>query len=275
MNKPFLKAMLIIVVLELLCLLGSGCCTAGVRSVWLDGLDHHQIMVKECELSDDGKRFVIDVVEFVYPGGKLCQFRKEYPLDRCPKSMKKFEMDVTVDEKAERMTLDQFNFGYKRENGRFVTENHRLVLDDVVPYMIPRHEMPDGVNIEKLNTIEVRVHPDDLHYLSKPFIIKCSYNLYKKGQLMYVFSGDLPYESFFVMYPYKIDGKHYSLYTDAKMNEYLHGQGIHEYRFTPNAGSYLAMALLLPPAVVIDVVTLPIQAAVFYYICLSMKKLGP
>ena len=189
--------------------------------------------------------------------------------------MKKYEMDVTVDEKAERMTLDQFNFRYKRENGRFVTENRRLVLDDVVPYIIPRHEMPDGVNIEKVNAIEVRVHPDDLRYLSKPFIIKCSYNIYKKGQLMYVFSGDLPHKSFFVMYPYKIDGKHYSLYTDAKMNEYLHGQGIDEYRFTPNAGSYLTMALLLPPAVVIDVVTLPIQAAVFYYICLAMDNLGP
>ena len=86
----------------------------------------------------------------------------------------------------------------------------------------------------------VHVHPDDIHYLTKPFL-----------------SRNVPWNRFKLQIPYKIEDGIFYLYS-PKDSERIFGPP--EYDSKPNATRYVWGVIAPPVALALDIVLLPVEA---------------
>jgi hypothetical protein len=94
----------------------------------------------------------------------------------------------------------------------------------------------------------ISIHPDDASYFFKPFIIYCK-------------------DDYILAIPYKMENNicHFYIPKEDLVTENI-------YTKTSNIGNILSKVVLMPPAVILDVITSPIQFIVFVHNTLNGKN---
>ena len=94
----------------------------------------------------------------------------------------------------------------------------------------------------------ISIHPDDASYFFKPFIIYCK-------------------DDYILAIPYKMENNicHFYIPKEDLVTENI-------YTKTSNIGNILSKVVLMPPAVILDVITSPIQFIVFVHNTLNGKS---
>ena len=296
MNKPFLKAMLIIVSLGLLCLFGNGCCTYYAVELTCKKIHDKRSTTKRIgSLDFERKVFTVEIedeIESVYsPFQKKPRYSKErkklsYPLDSSPSNAKKFEIHVELDENASRSWTSDYNYDYS--GGELMHYNKAATSLPLSVFVFMEHDIASS------KVIKMKIHPDDVNGLSKPFYLHSLYTerneKRRKGKKADVKKDKPMWIRKDMMIPYRINDKVFYVYSIRHGMSYYSSDSnlppIMDYHYfvdinkkSPNAASYVYSAVLVPPALVIDIVTLPITIPVVVcaasFILNNIGNLGP
>ena len=238
----------------LLLLLCNGCFTTGVSD--LCGRIHNEIEVLERrgEVSNDGQHLEV----YLKKQTTYCRppFRKRRVVEESthvyslttpePGALQKEFLLSLKDDKGQRIHLqsyeitdgqDEITDGQETAIGQNEEVNlGRLILPRVVIYPCRREGTRDIYST-------LSIHPDDAHFLTQPFVWE-SFHWYQDNTLVI---------------PYQQEGDILKAYCPK---EDLIGPKQH--RVQETIGAWALFAVLTPPALVLDVVTFPVQCVAFY-----------
>ena len=238
-------SLLISMLLVLLCLFGSGCCTINVMSFSYKYFhDTTSVEERKATVSEDGKYLEVNVrigKNHNMPRGVLnWHYHKsktfKFPLTFPPSFAEKFILDVDVkDITNDRASSFDLNIG-----------------DSEIPIFLVKRYVTQTQDIATDHQINIELHPDDMPKLNKPFVIYLNY--YKGRERHTAWRED-------VMIPYKREGNRFFIYSAAnrKSNNVIL-LGKRKFDDSLNAGTLLCWTLAVPPALALDIVTLPFWA---------------
>ena len=217
-----------------------------------------RIIERQGKLSEDGKSLSVYLKKRtdycrdpfgIWKGSKIEESTHVYPLTKPePNSIQKEFLVMFYDQTSERVRLHGFETKYEHETigkTQGVVDYDRLVLPVFHIYpMTPRAGSND-------NYSTIRIRPDDFHYLSHPFVW-LSLNVYKHNTLVI---------------PYKLE--------DNICYAYLPKEnliGTKKIIGKPNLSRYMWKVVFIPPSVVLDIVTSPVQAVLIPIAMMGMGK---
>lgn len=220
--------------------------------------DDIRIIERQGKLSEDGKSLSVYLKKRtdycrdpfgIWKGSKIEESTHVYPLTKPePNSIQKEFLVMFYDQTSERVRLHGFETKYEHETigkTQGVVDYDRLVLPAFHIYpMTPRAGSND-------NYSTIRIRPDDFHYLSHPFVW-LSLNVYKHNTLVI---------------PYKLE--------DNICYAYLPKEnliGMKKLIGKPNLSRYMWKVVFIPPSVVLDIVTSPVQAVLIPIAMMGMGK---
>ena len=257
--------------LVLLCIFGSGCCTYYVTHESFHHFYNARRVSERTGSIVDGKGvFAVDIVENTrhkyLPFNRMTwnttkRHHFEFPLDRVPKNAPCFDLFVESDENAKSVEMQEFNL-------RDVPRHGIIINSPITQFSIARFELPKETTVIPGMPIHLKVHPNDMGMLSLPFTLRTYYKD-KLGHNTYTHR-----RRDYLMVPYKVDGMHFGTYAltwKGGYNVFNESPYHHGY----NASTVLSMLVLTPPALVIDIVTVPIVIPAIFIILNSMENLGP
>ena len=186
------------------------------------------------------------------------------PLTSPPSSAETFILDVEVEDSpqaAARTSSFPFNRKYEIINNKY---------EDVAdkPFPLKRYLALNSQDVYSTHLLQIKVHPEDIPELCKPFVVYIDNYTNKSGRRIRWNTH--------LMVPYKREGNRFHIYSVANrsFNSLLVEPGI-GIGSEMNICTYLSWVVIVPPALVIDVVTLPFQAAGYLIIAAAMSNLGP
>ena len=257
------------VLLAVLCLFGSGCCTINVGGFSTNHF-RNDIFLKErtARISEDNKFLVVNVKtevthRYLPKGMPRWHTYKDYefsfPLTSPPASAEKFILDVDI-EKDPKLNTHTSSFAL---NLKYVIVENRYENDKShPPFLLKHYTIQDR---HSSNLFHIKVHPDEVPELYKPFVTysdhyENNHNNWREE----------------LMIPYKREGNRFYIYSAGELHS---NHALLERRvyidMETNISTWLCWAIIMPPALVIDVVTLPFQVAGFLIIASAMSNLGP
>ena len=184
------------------------------------------------------------------------------PLTSPPSSAETFILDVEVEdspEAASRTSSFSFNLKYA-----IVNNSYENVTDK--PFFLKIYTAINSQDMHSTPLIQTKAHPEDIPELHKPFIVYLDNYTDELGRRVRWAK--------FLMIPYKREGNRFHIYSAANWNSLLLKNQLNV-GSEMNISTYLSWVVIVPPALVIDVVTLPFQAAGYLVIASRMSNLGP
>ena len=239
----------------------NGCFTYYAESICLRCHDDIQIIERHGELSNDQKSLSIHLKRRrdycrdpfgIWKGSIEEEETHVYPLTSPESHTGLKQFSVILDNNAERISCQHFEVKDEKEaecKDIFESDYNRLILP-VLKQVMPVFEI-DGA----MDDCSMRIHPDDLPFISRPFVYEYR-RLTDYGMIhpiVFRYWRDSPHYYRLVI-PYKqesnvryvyLPGK--SLITPSKVPN------------KPNTSTYILEVLFIPPAVILDVLTFPIQ----------------
>ena len=228
-----------------LLMMGNGCFTSIANNICYRCHDEIQIIERRGELSNDGESLSIHLKKRrdycrdpfgIWTGSIVEEKTHVYSLTR-PESladMKQFS--VVLDNHAERISFQHLEVMDEKDaecRDVFDADYNRLIFPvfNQVKLVFERVVANDECTI--------RIHPDDLTFISRPFVYNYWYSSPPNYRLV------IPYKQVgnvcYVYLPRK------GLITPSKVPD------------KPNTSTYILEILFIPPAVILDVLTFPIQ----------------
>ncbi len=207
--------------------------------------DRTNILEKRGELAPDGKNFTVHLrkrmdyrrISFGEFDGSVEQsVSHEYSLTRPEPDAKR--LVLKLDPSAEnRCRMFQVN----KSGWHFVKEVDYSLLDlpfiECNSYSMELYENYPKIK-ESSEQLLIRIHPDDIPLLMKPFLFKLGF--YHRSLAI----------------PYKMDGNlcHFYIPKEDLATEYD--------KSTPNGSQTVMRIILMPPAIVLDILTSPVQICI-------------
>lgn len=249
----------------------NGCFTYVAESICYRCHDDIQIIERRGELSNDGKSLSIHLKKRkdycrdpfgIWKGSVEEEETYEYPLTSPEPKAERMQFSIVLDNNCtQRVSMQHLEVKDEKEtDGKDVIEAdyNRLILP-VFEQVKPMVEM-EG----KKDDCTICIHPDDLQFLSHPFVYKYW------GNYPY-YESDIPYNHF----SYGIRFRHpYSRLVIPYKQEngtcyiYLPRKGVidpSKMPNKPNISTRILQVLLIPPAVLLDALTFPLQAIYVAY----------
>ncbi len=239
----------------------NGCFTYVAESICYRCHDDIQIIERHGELSNDQKSLSIHLKKRrdycrdpfgIWKGSIEEEETHVYPLTSPESHTGLKQFSVILDNNAERISCQHFEVKDEKDAERMDVlgaDYNRLILP-VLKQVMPVFEI-DGA----MDDCSMRIHPDDLPFISRPFVYEYR-RLTDYGMIhpiVFRYWRDSPHYYRLVI-PYKqesnvryvyLPGK--SLITPSKVPN------------KPNTSTYILEVLFIPPAVILDVLTFPIQ----------------
>ena len=228
----------------------NGCFTYVAESICYRCHDDIQIIERRGEVSNDGKRLSIYLKKRtdycrdpfgIWKGSIEEEGTYEYPLTSPEPHAVLKQFPVVLDDNC---TLRASMQPLEVKNGK-EAEAKEVNDADYNPLILPLLQQVEPVfEIHGQKNDTIRIHPDDLPFLSRPFVYKYwgYYSCYK------------------LVIPYKQENGIYYMYlpkkgliSPSKMPK------------KPNIGTQILKTLLIPPAMLLDVLTFPVQAIYVVY----------
>ena len=239
----------------------NGCFTSIANNICYRCHDDIQIIERHGELSNDQKSLSIHLKKRrdycrdpfgIWKGSIEEEETHVYPLTSPESHTGLKQFSVILDNNAERISCQHFEVKDEKDAERMDVlgaDYNRLILP-VLKQVMPVFEI-DGA----MDDCSMRIHPDDLPFISRPFVYEYR-RLTDYGMIhpiVFRYWRDSPHYYRLVI-PYKqesnvryvyLPGK--SLITPSKVPN------------KPNTSTYILEVLFIPPAVILDVLTFPIQ----------------
>ena len=265
---------MIAVLLASLCLFGSGCCTYVATRFTAKHFRDDCFMTERTSVITEDNSLVVDVnmdirhhylPNNMHPAWSTHRKRSfKLPLTSPPSSAETFILDVEVEDSpqaASRTSSFPFNRKYEIINNRY--EN---VTDK--PFPLKRYSALNNQDVYSTHLIQIKAHPEDIPELYKPFVVYIKDYTENSGQRID--------SNTYLMVPYKREGNRFHIYSAA--NRSFNSLLVEPSEFIGselNTCTYLSWVVIVPPALVIDVVTLPFQVAGVLIFIAGMSNLGP
>ena len=259
--------------MALLCLCGGGCCSINAYCFAPKHFSNDFYQVERTGIISKDSDYIVVNVSFEiihrYLPKELLSWRTHsnrtyklplrYPLD----GSEKFILDVEVDDNTE---TDSRTRSFSL-NQKYVDDGKRYNNITDKPFLLKKYYTINNEDRYSSQIIHIKVHPNDMPELYKPFVTYTD-NCYHNGKYMR-WREDL-------MIPYKRDGNRFHIYSAANrhFNHVLVERGPYV-DMDLNPATLLCWAIIMPPAFVIDVVTLPFQAAGCVIFAIGLSSLGP
>ena len=242
----------------------SGCFTGAVDSFCDRCHEDVHILERRCEWSEDGKTLAVYCrkrIDYCYDPFRLFAGSKEestthiYSLTTPGPDDKLccWLLVPTTQKRQLRVGYDSYDFLEVKEGKEFEPEQLLRNKVDYNHLLLPSIQPPSYQWAENLpETYSVIVHPDDLPLFQKPFLVS-------RGGC-------------FLVIPYKIEENVCWFYVPK--DQFF--SGTDHYNISTTSQSVFK-TLLMPPAIVLDVITSPIQFCIFitYFISNFPKSLYP
>ena len=277
-SRKVINSMKFLVLLMILGVCGSGCCSYYVLSECPKHFRNtHCVLERTVSMPEGRKTLAFEIVEetrrkylpfraSVWKSVKRHSF--EFPLDRAPKNVEVFDVFVKLNDSAKSPTINNLNV-------KSAAEGARLVSRPTTQFTVAQFELPEFEDNRITPSIPVNltIQPSDLPLLTVPFFLKSYFKEHSRGS-----TTTFTRRRYDLMVPFQIDGNHIRVYSVS-----LNGS---KYFFSDartaifdktdiNCATLAAWALFMPPALVIDIVTLPFQIGGVVLFCVGMSNLGP
>jgi hypothetical protein len=240
---------LVMLVLLMVC---NGCFTEAAQRICYRCHDDIQIIERRGEVSNDGKSLSIHLKKRkdycrdpfgIWKGSVEEEETYAYPLTSPEPKAERMQFSIVLDSNCtQRVSMQHLEVKDERE-----TDDKDVIEADYNRLILPVFEqIKTIVEIEgKKDDCIIRIHPDDLPYLSHPFVYK--------------YWGYYPYYYRLVI-PYKKE--------DDVCHVYLPKKGLivpSKMPNKPNISTHILGTFFKPLAVLLDVLTFPLQAIYVVY----------
>ena len=266
MDRRFPNALLISVLLLILCLFLNGCCTiqacGAARGLFYD---NRYAVERTGHLNYEKRVFAVDVVietehrwlvvdKWIWHSRKMQRF--ELPLDTAPASAKKFEIHFKLDERLPKVPLIEFNC--KR-----VQDGEARYINPEKNFRVAKFTLEKRQDIMADHHIHLRIAPDDHSKLTRPFYLYSDYD--KKG-----LDGPKHKWRMNLMIPYTIKEDSLLAYSVGDDISGLPFGTHYKDSEIMNPTTVLAFAVMVPPALALDIITAPILIPAYIGLCLLL-----
>ena len=235
--------------LLILLLLCNGCFT--YETTRFCGRMHNEIQILERrgELSNDGQYLIVHMKKQTnycrdpfkkWRGSFVEESTHVYSLTTPEPDALRKEFLIILDEHRMIQRVQLQNYEIKNGEESTIEQNDEVNLGRLILpafYIYPRNR--EGTS-DIYSTLSI--HPDDIHFLSHPFVWK-RFGLEKNNTLVI---------------PYKQEDN--IIYAYCPKEDLI---GPKKHRMQETLGAWALWAVLMPPAVVLDVVTFPVQGVIY------------
>ena len=239
----------------------NGCFTSIANNICYRCHDDIQILERRGELSNDGESLSIHLKMRkdycrdpfgIWKGSIEEEENHVYPLTSPESHVGLKQFSIVLDNNAQRISLQSFEVKDEKDaeyRDIFESDYNRLILP-VLKQVMPVFER-DGA----MDDCSIRVHPDDFSFISRPFVYEYR-RLTDYGMIQPIVFRYWRYSppNYRLVIPYKQEGNvcyvylpKKSLITPSKVPN------------KPNTSTYILEFFFIPPAVILDVLTFPIQ----------------